>query len=164
MKILTTGEVIAQGEFPCRNKTVVFTNGCFDILHPGHVDYLQRAGELGELLVVGLNSDASVRRIKGARRPVNSERDRAAVLAGLTCVDRVVIFEEDTPLELIRIIRPRILVKGGDWSVDAIVGREIVEADGGTVRSLELLPGYSTSAVIDRILTLHGCRPDPAAS
>ncbi len=130
---------------------IVFTNGCFDILHPGHVDYLERARGLGELLVVGLNSDDSIRRIKGGGRPVNPVRDRARVLAGLACVDFILIFEEDTPYELIKIVRPHILVKGGDWTVDTIVGRNIVEELGGQVFSLELNPGYSTTNIISRI-------------
>jgi len=134
---------------------VVFTNGCFDLLHPGHVDYLERARELGDHLVVGVNSDASVRRLKGARRPVNDEQARTAVLAGLGCVDSVIIFEEDTPLELIRKIRPHVLVKGGDWPIDQIVGRDIVEADGGRVLSIPLLPGYSSTAIIERVCSLY---------
>lgn len=136
--------------------TVVFTNGCFDILHPGHVDYLARARALGSRLVVGLNSDASVTRLKGPGRPVNDQTSRALVLAALECVDHVVVFDEDTPLELIRKVRPDVLVKGGDWSVDKIVGRDLVEARGGRVLSLPLLPGHSTTAIIERILTLHG--------
>lgn len=136
--------------------TVVFTNGCFDILHPGHVDYLARARALGSRLVVGLNSDASVTRLKGPGRPVNDQASRALVLAALECVDHVVVFDEDTPLELIRKVRPDVLVKGGDWSVDKIVGRDLVEARGGRVLSLPLLPGHSTTAIIERILTLHG--------
>ena len=135
---------------------VVFTNGCFDILHPGHVDYLQRARDLGSCLVVGLNSDASVRRLKGALRPVNDEASRALVLAALACVDYVVLFEEDTPYELIKAVRPDILVKGGDWSVDRIVGRDLVEERGGRVLSIPLLEGYSTTAIVDRIVAMHG--------
>ena len=134
---------------------LVFTNGCFDILHPGHVDYLQRARDLGERLVVGLNSDASVRRLKGPTRPVNDEASRALVLAALACVDHVVVFEEDTPYELIRAVAPDVLVKGGDWSVDRIVGRDLVEARGGRVLSIPLLPGHSTTAIIDRILAMN---------
>jgi rfaE bifunctional protein nucleotidyltransferase chain/domain len=135
---------------------VVFTNGCFDILHPGHVDYLQRARAMGDCLVVGLNSDASVRRLKGPRRPVNDEGSRAMVLAALACVDYVVVFEEDTPYELIGAIVPDVLVKGGDWSVDRIVGRDIVERAGGRVFSIPLLAGYSTTGIVDRILAMHG--------
>jgi rfaE bifunctional protein nucleotidyltransferase chain/domain len=139
-------------------KRIVFTNGCFDILHPGHVDYLARARDLGDLLVVGLNSDASVRRIKGKTRPVNQERDRALVLGALACVDHVIIFEEDTPYQLIQAVMPDILVKGGDWPVETIVGRDIVEAGGGQVLSIPLLPGYSTTRIIERICSLG--RPD----
>ena len=134
---------------------VVFTNGCFDILHPGHVDYLERARSMGDCLVVGLNSDSSVRRLKGPLRPVNDQAARARVLAGLACVDFVMIFEEDTPLELIKAVCPDVLVKGGDWSVDRIVGREQVEARGGTVCSIPLLEGYSTTGTIDRIVAMH---------
>lgn len=131
---------------------VVFTNGCFDILHPGHVDYLERARGMGTCLVVGLNSDASVRRLKGPRRPVNDQASRARVLAGLACVDFVVVFDEDTPYELIRQVRPQVLVKGGDWSLDRIVGRDLVEAAGGRVCSIPLLGGHSTTAIIERII------------
>lgn len=156
MKISTEKSIAEERRTVFAGKTVVFTNGCFDILHPGHVDYLRRARELGDLLVVGVNSDASVRRLKGRCRPVNPEQDRVAVLAGLECVDRVVIFNQDTPLELIREVRPDVLVKGGDWPVEKIVGRDVVEESGGTVLSLKLLSGYSTSGIIDRILALHG--------
>ncbi len=130
---------------------LVFTNGCFDLLHPGHVDLLARARALGQGLVLGLNSDASVRRLKGSERPVVGERERAFVLAGLASVDYVVLFEEDTPLQLITAVRPRVLVKGGDWPIERIVGREVVEGLGGRVVSLPLLPGYSTTALIQRI-------------
>lgn len=134
---------------------LVFTNGCFDLLHPGHVDYLERAKELGSHLVIGLNSDASVTRLKGPTRPVNPEKSRALVLAALSCVDFVLIFAEDTPRELIRQISPDVLVKGGDWSVETIVGRELVESWGGQVLSLPLLAGYSTTSIIERIIFLH---------
>lgn len=130
---------------------LVFTNGCFDLLHPGHVDLLARARALGDGLILGLNSDDSVRRLKGPERPVVSARERAFVLAGLASVDFVVVFGEDTPLELITAVRPQVLVKGGDWPVERIVGREVVQADGGGVHSLPLLPGYSTTALIERI-------------
>lgn len=135
--------------------TIVFTNGCFDILHPGHVDYLQHAKSMGTCLVVGLNSDASVRRLKGPQRPINDQQSRAIVLSGLESVDFVVIFEEDTPYELIKQIRPHVLVKGGDWSIENIVGRDIVEKDGGKVCSIPLLAGYSTTRIIERIVTMH---------
>lgn len=130
---------------------IVFTNGCFDILHPGHVDYLEKAFSLGDTLVVGLNSDDSVKRIKGPSRPVNPDQDRARVLAGLACVGFVLIFEQDTPYELIKVVRPHVLVKGGDWAVENIVGRDIVEQSGGEVLSLELTPGHSTTEVIFRM-------------
>lgn len=138
-----------------QGKKVVFTNGCFDLLHPGHVDLLTRCKELGDILVMGVNSDASVQRLKGRTRPVNAQAHRQYVLAGLECVDFVTLFEEDTPHALISEIRPDVLVKGGDWSVDAIVGRDIVESDGGSVRSLPLLKGYSTTGIIERILDLN---------
>ena len=133
-------------------KKIVFTNGCYDILHPGHVDLLARARALGDLLVLGLNSDASVRRQgKGEDRPVNPFSVRAYVLAHLRSVDFVVCFEDDTPKKLIETLVPDVLVKGGDWSVDRIVGRETVQAHGGKVVSLPLLEGYSTTALIQRI-------------
>lgn len=131
---------------------IVFTNGCFDILHRGHVEYLQEAASLGDRLVIGLNSDASVRRQgKGADRPLNDEASRAKVLAALRLVDAVVIFDEDTPLALIEAVQPDVLVKGGDWSPDRIVGAEIVKARGGEVRSLKLVEGFSTTSLVERI-------------
>ncbi len=133
---------------------VVFTNGCFDILHVGHIRYLQEAWRLGDMLVVGLNSDASVKRLKGEARPVQSESDRAEILAALDCVDYVVIFNEDTPLELISAIKPDILVKGGDWPVEKIVGHEVVLKGGGEVKSLKFHPGQSTSTILESIQKL----------
>jgi len=154
-KILTLPEFLAKKAAFAPGFRLVFTNGCYDILHPGHVDLLARARALGDGLILGLNSDASVRRIKGdlpgPKRPVNSEAERAFVLAGLSSVDFVVLFEEDTPLSLIRAVRPQVLVKGGDWDVARIVGREDVEAAGGEVVSLPLLPGYSTTGLIARL-------------
>jgi len=136
-------------------RRIVFTNGCFDILHPGHVDLLARARALGDLLVVGVNDDASVARLnKVPPRPINPLAHRMAVLAGLACVDFVTPFGEDTPLELITALKPHVLVKGGDWAVENIVGREVVQAEGGEVHSLPLLPGYSTTALIEKILKL----------
>ena len=133
-------------------KRIVFTNGCFDILHPGHVDLLERARAEGDALILGLNSDASVRRQnKGGDRPVNPFEARAFVLAHLRAVDIVTGFDEDTPLELIRFIRPQVLVKGGDWLPEHIVGREIVEEAGGRVLSLPLIAGFSTTALIRKI-------------
>ncbi len=131
---------------------VVFTNGCFDLIHPGHVRYLAAARALGDLLVVGVNSDASVRRLgKGKGRPLVAQDDRAEVLAALRAVDYVTIFAEDTPLALIRALRPDVLVKGGDWHPDAIVGADFVRAHGGRVRSLPFAAGYSTTALLERI-------------
>jgi len=133
------------------NRKVVFTNGCFDILHPGHVDLLRRARALGDLLVVGINDDASVRRLKGPGRPVNELRARASVLAGLSSVDYVVSFAEDTPERIITEVRPDVLVKGEDWKEKGVVGREFVESYGGRVALLALLPGHSTTNVLKRI-------------
>lgn len=132
-------------------RRIVFTNGVFDILHPGHVRYLQAARAHGDLLIVGLNSDASVRRNKGPGRPINSQDERAELLAALSCVDAVSIFEEDTPAEIIHRIRPDVLVKGADWPADQIVGRDTVEARGGRVVLEPVEAGYSTTALIQRI-------------
>lgn len=131
---------------------LVFTNGCFDVLHPGHVDLLQRARALGDSLILGLNSDESVKMLgKGDDRPVNPQEDRAFVLAGLECVDHIVIFHESTPYELIKACRPQVLVKGGDWAVDTIVGADIVTKAGGEVHSLPLLEGYSTTGFLEQV-------------
>jgi D-beta-D-heptose 7-phosphate kinase/D-beta-D-heptose 1-phosphate adenosyltransferase len=133
---------------------VVFTNGVFDLLHPGHVRYLRAAKRLGDVLVVGVNSDRSVRRLaKGPERPLVRERDRAEVLAALEMVDYVAIFDDDTPYDLITATQPDVLVKGGDWTVDRIVGADIVLARGGKVKSLRFAPGYSTTKLVDRIRT-----------
>jgi D-beta-D-heptose 7-phosphate kinase/D-beta-D-heptose 1-phosphate adenosyltransferase len=133
-------------------RRVVFTNGVFDLLHPGHVRYLRAAKRLGDVLVVGLNSDRSVRRLgKGADRPLVAQRDRAEVLAALEMVDHVVIFDQHTPAELIRAVQPDVLVKGGDWTLDRIVGADVVRARGGVVRSLRFAKGYSTSGLLERI-------------
>ena len=130
---------------------VVFTNGCFDLVHAGHVRYLEAARGLGDVLVVGLNDDASVRRLKGAGRPILALAERAEVLAGLTAVDHLVAFAEDTPLALIEILQPDVLVKGADWAADDIVGRNVVLARGGRVERVDLVPGVSTSEIIRRI-------------
>ncbi len=130
---------------------VVFTNGVFDLIHPGHLRYLQHARSLGDLLIVGLNSDASVRRNKGAGRPINPEAERAEVLGALDCVDAVVLFDEDTPADIIHAIQPDILVKGADWPADQIVGRDTVEARGGRVVRVAIEQGYSTTAILERI-------------
>lgn len=132
-------------------KTIVFTNGVFDLLHPGHVRYLQQARALGDALLVGLNSDRSVRPNKGANRPITPESERREILEALRVVDGVVIFDEETPHTLIAAIQPDILVKGADWAEDAIVGRDIVEARGGRVARVPVEPGYSTTSIIARI-------------
>jgi D-glycero-beta-D-manno-heptose 1-phosphate adenylyltransferase len=130
---------------------IVFTNGCFDLLHPGHVHYLAGARDLGHRLVVGVNSDASVQRLKGPGRPIQDERSRQHVLAALACVDAVVLFEEDTPLELISAIVPDVLVKGGDWQPNQIVGADIVLKNGGEVHSLPYIEGFSTTNIEKKI-------------
>jgi rfaE bifunctional protein nucleotidyltransferase chain/domain len=135
---------------------VVFTNGVFDLLHPGHVRYLQQARALGDMLIVGLNSDASVRRNKGPERPINPESERAEVVAALECVDAVVIFDEDTPAEIVRACQPDILVKGADWPADQIVGRDTVEARGGRVVRMPVEAGYSTTTLVERIKQAGG--------
>jgi rfaE bifunctional protein nucleotidyltransferase chain/domain len=137
-----------------KEKKIVFTNGCFDILHTGHVTYLKEARAHGDLLFVGLNSDASVKRLKGDKRPIHSQEERKYILENLKSVDCVEIFEEDTPLELIKAINPNVLVKGGDWPVDQIVGYEHVLASGGEVKSLTFVDGFSTTGTIERILSL----------
>ena len=151
-EILTLEEAILRFGREKRNgRRVVFTNGCFDLLHPGHIGSLEQARALGDTLIVGLNSDASVRQLKGAGRPVLPERERAEILAALECVDAVVIFNEPTPREVIARLLPDVLVKGGDWPGDQIVGREEVEAAGGRVVSIPVIPGYSTTAILRKI-------------
>jgi D-beta-D-heptose 7-phosphate kinase/D-beta-D-heptose 1-phosphate adenosyltransferase len=130
---------------------VVFTNGVFDLLHPGHVRYLRQARALGDLLIVAINSDASVRRNKGEGRPITPEAERAEILAALACVDAVTIFDEETPYDVITAIQPDVLVKGADWAHDAIVGRDVVEARGGRVVRVPVEAGYSTSGIVARI-------------
>ena len=134
-----------------RGGTVVFTNGVFDLLHPGHARYLHEARGLGDVLIVGINSDRSVRANKGPTRPLNPEHERAELLLALACVDAVVVFDEDTPQRLIEAIQPDVLVKGADWGPDAIVGRDIVEARGGRVVRVKLTAGYSTTELVRRI-------------
>ncbi len=151
-KILTREQAtLRRRGWKDQRRRVVFTNGCFDLLHVGHVRLLKQARKLGDVLVVGLNSDASVRRLKGDARPLVPEAGRAEVLAALECVDAVTIFEEDTPRELIAALRPDVLVKGGDWKPEQIVGRKEVEAAGGRVVVLPYLEGYSTSTLIAKI-------------
>jgi rfaE bifunctional protein nucleotidyltransferase chain/domain len=133
-------------------RRIVFTNGCFDLIHVGHTRYLQAARDLGDVLVVGVNTDASVRRLnKGIGRPIVPESQRAEVLAGLACVDYVILFDEPDPGRLVADLQPDVLVKGGDWGLDQIVGREIVEAHGGVVKTIPLIPGISTTALVEKI-------------
>ncbi len=139
-----------------QGKKIVFTNGCFDLLHPGHVHMLTQAKALGDVLVVAINSDASVQRLKGATRPILNEQERAAVLSALEAVDYVVLFAEDTPLELIRLVQPDVLVKGGDWSAEAIVGGSEVKEWGGTVARIPYQVGFSTTDIIARVLAAYG--------
>lgn len=149
-KIVTKDFFEQQAEALHRQK-IVFTNGCFDVLHYGHVHYLAQARQLGDLLVVGLNSDASVRRLKGESRPVNPEQARAFVLAALEMVDYVCLFEEDTPYELIAAVKPDVLVKGGDYAVDNIVGSDIVKGRDGKVVVLPFVEGFSSSSIIKKL-------------
>jgi rfaE bifunctional protein nucleotidyltransferase chain/domain len=151
-QICTRDELLRlRDEWRAQGKTVVFTNGCYDLLHPGHIWLLEEARSLGDVLVVALNTDASTRRAKGPSRPINSETDRAELIAALAAVDAVTLFDEETPRELIAVLLPDVLVKGADWS-HFVAGREEVEAAGGRVMTLPLAPGYSSSAIIDKIL------------
>ena len=133
------------------NEKIVFTNGCFDLLHFGHVDYLAKARDLGSRLVVGLNTDASIKRLKGSSRPINDEQSRVALLAGMAYIDAVVLFDEETPIKLISIIKPDFLVKGGDYEVKNIVGHEIVLSNNGKVCTIDFVDGYSSSALIEKV-------------
>ena len=144
-------------------RKIVFTNGCFDLIHPGHIKYLEAARLLGDVLIVGLNSDRSVQELKGPSRPILSESERAIILSGLESVNFVVIFDESTPLQLICSILPEVLVKGGDWGLHEIVGRKEVEENGGKVMALPYETGYSTSQIVERILkqNSHGNGPAP---
>jgi rfaE bifunctional protein nucleotidyltransferase chain/domain len=152
LEILTLEQAILRFGREKRNgRRVVFTNGCFDLLHPGHIGSLEQARALGDALIVGLNSDASVHQLKGAGRPVLPERERAEMLVALECVDAVVIFDDLTPREVIARLLPDVLVKGGDWPGDQIVGRQEVEAAGGSVVSIPVVLGYSTTAILRQI-------------
>ena len=136
-----------------KNKKIVFTNGCFDIIHPGHIDYLSQARDLGDILVLGLNTDQSVRLLnKGSNRPINDERTRAYVLAGLASVDLIVFFDEETPYNLIKLLQPNVLVKGKDYEVEKIIGFDILKENGGEVITIPFLEGYSTSSLIKKII------------
>jgi D-glycero-beta-D-manno-heptose 1-phosphate adenylyltransferase len=139
--------------FRTQRSKIVFTNGCFDILHPGHVDYLSQARDLGEFLVLGLNTDNSVRRLnKAPNRPINNEQTRATVLAGIACIDLIVFFDEETPYELIKFLKPNVLVKGNDYKAENIIGYDVVKANGGDVITIPMLEGYSTTKLIEKIL------------
>ncbi len=149
----TRAEILEQrARWKQEGKTVVFTNGCYDLLHPGHIRLLEKARSAGDILIVGLNTDASVARAKGPRRPLTPERERAELLLALEAVDAVVLFDEDTPRELIACLLPDVLIKGADWD-HFIAGKEEVEAAGGRVMTISLEPGYSTTAIIEKILT-----------
>lgn len=155
-KIKTPTQLAAEvANWQQAGETVVFTNGCFDLLHYGHLHYLAEARNLGQRLVIGLNSAASVRRLKGPKRPINDELTRTWQLAALQMVDAVTVFEEDTPLALIELVQPDVLVKGGDWTPDKIVGSEVVQAKGGQVLSLPFVEGYSTTNIEQTILERH---------
>jgi len=163
--ILTLEEAILRFGREKRNgRRVVFTNGCFELLHPGHIRLLQQARALGDVLIVALNSDASVRQLKGAGRPVIPERERAEILAALECVDAVVIFDAPTPRKIIAGLLPDVLVKGDDWPLDKIVGRGEVEAAGGKVERVRVLPGYSTTAILQKIRAGFTEKPQPKSS
>jgi len=151
-RVLTWAQAEAfVGSERSSGRHIVFTNGVFDLLHPGHVRYLQHARSLGDVLIVGVNADASVRRNKGPERPLTPEHERAEILSALECVDAVVVFEQDTPAEIVRLVQPDILVKGADWPADQIVGRDTVEARGGRVVLVPVEAGHSTSAIVKRI-------------
>lgn len=151
------GQVVGRQELSSicqsqqKTKQIVFTNGCFDLLHVGHVRYLKEAKKQGDILIVGLNTDASVKRLKGPERPIQIEQDRAEILAALECVDFVTLFDEDTPLNLIKELKPQVLVKGGDWKPEQIVGSDLVLASGGRVLSLNFVEGRSTTSLIKKI-------------
>jgi len=151
-KIISKEELSGLIELLKTNKQkIIFTNGCFDILHPGHVDYLSKAKSLGDCLIVGVNCDDSVKKLKGDTRPINDLNFRMKMLAGLECVDFVIMFEEETPYNLIKAIIPDVLVKGSDYKISEIVGSDIVLDQGGEVKTIDFLDGYSTSIIIDKI-------------
>jgi rfaE bifunctional protein nucleotidyltransferase chain/domain len=159
--ILTLEQAILRfGPAKRNGRRIVFTNGCFDLLHPGHIQSLEQARTLGDALIVGLNSDKSVRELKGPGRPVFPELERAEILAALECVDAVVIFDELTPRSVIAALLPDVLVKGGDWPSNQIVGREEVEAAGGRVVSIPVVPGYSTTVILEKIRQGADARSD----
>ena len=154
-KIMTADELANQlKEWRLSGKKIVFTNGCFDILHRGHIEYLAKAADMGDILIIGLNTDHSVRRLKGEKRPVNEQYARSLLLAALSFVNAVTLFDEDTPYNLIKTIMPDVLVKGGDYKTEDIVGHDIVEANGGTVVTIPLTKGYSTTGTIGKITSV----------
>lgn len=145
----TIQDILSQWRF--KEEKIVFTNGCFDILHRGHIEYLAQAAALGSKLIIGLNTDASVKRLKGENRPVNDQESRALLLSSLVFTDKVILFDEDTPLELIRIVQPDILVKGSDYKPENIVGYEIVKAKGGKIVTFDLVQGFSTTSILHKL-------------
>lgn len=154
-KIFSLPDLLLQIEnWGKESKKIVFTNGCFDLIHPGHLSYLLEASNLGDKLIIGVNTDHSVRKIKGEERPINNEQSRLQLLASLFFVDAVVLFDEDTPADLIEAIKPHILVKGGDYKIDDIVGAKETIERGGTVKVLNFLPGYSSTKIIEKIKQL----------
>ncbi len=156
-KILSLKDLLVQRDrLRQQNKKTVFTNGCFDLLHPGHIDTLSRARQMGDVLIVGVNSDRSVREVKGPLRPILTQDERTRLLSGLDSVDYVTVFDENTPRRLIAALLPDVLVKGGGWTVETIVGRQEVEAAGGRVVPLPYLEGQSSTAIIERILHRYG--------
>lgn len=151
-KIFTKEELVAQAKiWKAEGKRMVFTNGCFDIVHPGHIAYLGDAADLGDVLIIGLNTDQSVGKLKGENRPINNEFSRTQLIASMFFVDAVVLFNEDTPLELINAVKPDVLVKGGDYNLNNIVGAKETLASGGEVKVLSFLPGYSSTSIIEKI-------------
>ena len=135
------------------SKKLVFTNGCFDILHLGHIDYLSKASDLGDILIVGVNSDASTSRLKGPHRPINNEEQRSILLAAMHFIDAVIVFDDPTPLELIKMVRPDVLVKGSDYNLSNIVGADVVQSYNGQVKTIDFLPGYSTTLIEEKIIS-----------
>ena len=150
---IVSRDFFKENDFKLHQQKIVFTNGCFDVLHFGHVHYLLEAKKLGDILVVGLNSDDSVRRLKGPTRPINGEKERAFVLASLAFVDYITLFEEDTPEKLIKVVQPDVLVKGGDYTIDQIVGADFVMQNGGTVTTIPFVEGYSSTQIIEQLKT-----------
>lgn len=150
-KVLSSGRMqTILDVYRAQKKKIVFTNGCFDLLHIGHVRYLEQAKSLGDILIVGINSDDSVKLLKGPTRPIQNENDRAEILASLKAVDHTVIFTEETPLRLIQEVKPNLLVKGGDWKINQIVGSDFVLSNGGEVKSLQFIDGRSTTSIIEK--------------